>query len=78
MARSWTPAIDDETLYKLAGLTGVGWTASLLGFLGTMIGYGNGIVSRLLIGPRSLLYVGVALFLTTLGLDRLAKSIPDS
>lgn len=74
---AWTPTVDDDSLHKLAGLTGFGWTASFLGFLGTLAGYGTGLVSRLMMGPQSLLYLGVALFLTTLGLDRLANKLRE-
>lgn len=74
---SWTPNLDDDFLHKLAGLTGFGWTASFLGFLGTLSGYGTGLISRLMMGPRSLLYLGMALFLTTLGLDRLANRLRE-
>lgn len=66
-----------NVLRQLAGFTGVGWTASLLGYAAAVIGYGNGFVTRLFAGPRSLLYLGVVLFLTTLGLDRLANRLPE-
>jgi hypothetical protein len=59
-------------LDQLAGLTGLGWTASVLGFAATLVGYGNSVVLRLVSDPTSLLYTGVVLFLATLGLDRLA------
>jgi hypothetical protein len=62
-----------DLLNQLAGLTGLGWTTSTLGFLSTVVGYGNGIVSRLVIEPQSLLYLGGMFFLATLGLDRLVK-----
>ena len=78
MALPWISSIDGDSLHQLAGFTGFGWTASILGFLGTLVGYGNGIISRLLVGPRSLLYIAFALFLTTLGLDRLAKRLPEN
>lgn len=58
---------NEERLDQLAGLTGVGWTTSLLGYLGAAVGYGSSLVPR----PSSLLYLGGALFLATLGLDRL-------
>lgn len=58
---------NEERLDQLAGLTGVGWTTSLLGYLGAAVGYGSSLVAR----PSSLLYLGGALFLATLGLDRL-------
>lgn len=74
MASIRIPRPDGESLDNLAGITGLGWTTSTLGFLTTAIGYGNGLVSRLVTDPHSLLYVGVACFLATLGLDRLAES----
>lgn len=68
---------DGETLHQLAGFTGFGWTVSLLGFLSTVIGYGNTIVSRLVTDPHSLLYLGGVFFLATLGLDHLADEESD-
>mgnify|MGYP000141509269 CR=1 FL=1 len=65
---------DTDLVEQLAGVTGLGWTTSTLGFLGTVLGYGNGLVSRLVTEPRSFLYVGAVCFLATLGLDRVAKS----
>jgi len=65
---------DEEFLDELAGITGVGWTASTIGFLGTLAGYGNSIASYLIVGPRSLLYLGIGFFLATLGLDRLKNA----
>ena len=58
-------------LYRLAGVTGVGWTLSLLGYLSTVVGYGNSLVTRLVADPQSLLYLGSVLFVATVGLDRL-------
>ena len=57
---------NEDTLDQVAGVTGVGWTASLLGYLSTMVGYGNSLVTN----PQSLLYLGGVLFVATLGLDR--------
>lgn len=71
------PRPDREDFDQLAGFTGFGWTASTLGFISTVLGYGNGLVGRLVSDPQSFLYVGVVCFLATLGLDRLAKR-PDS
>lgn len=71
------PVPDSETLNKLAGFTGFGWTTSTLGFLSTVLGYGNGIISRLVVDPQSLLYLGAVLFAATLGLDRLKKTLSD-
>ena len=77
MALKIKPWVNRDNLDQLAGITGVGWTTSTLGFLGTAAGYGHGLVSRLLLDPQSLLYVGVVCFLATLGLDRLANALPD-
>lgn len=63
---------DSDALDQLAGITGLGWTASALGFASTLVGYGNELVLRLVTDPVSLLYAGALLFLATLGLDRLA------
>lgn len=68
-------ATELDFLDQIAGITGVGWTASLLGYLMTVIGYGNSIISRLVVEPRSLLYVGSTLFVVTLGLDRVQRMI---
>ena len=62
---------DKDLLNQLTGLTGLGWTASVLGYLSSVIGYGNGVIGRLVAEPQSLLYVGGSLFVITLGLDRL-------
>lgn len=58
-------------LYRLAGVTGVGWTLSLLGYLSTVVGYGNSLVTRIVADPQSLLYLGSVFFVATVGLDRL-------
>jgi hypothetical protein len=62
-------------LDQLAGLTGLGWTASVLGYLGSVIGFGNSIISRLVADPISLLYLGGVLLVATVGLDRLQNSL---
>lgn len=67
--------VDKDLLNQISGLTGMGWTASVLGYLSTVMGYGNGLVSRLVAEPQSLLYVGGSFFLLTLGLDRLQSKI---
>lgn len=77
MVRKWLSSLDGEALEQLAGVAGVGWTASILGYLSLLVGYGNGLVSRLVAEPRALLYVGLACFLATLGLDRLADRLPE-
>ncbi|WP_435065589.1 hypothetical protein [Halobaculum sp. EA56] len=58
---------NENALDQVAGITGFGWTASALGYLGTVIGYSNTLVTN----PQSLLYLGGTLFIATLGLDRL-------
>ena len=77
MALNRIPRLDGETLDQLAGITGLGWTTAFLGFLSPILGYGNGLVGRLVVDPTSLLYVGVVCLLATLGLDRLAESMTD-
>lgn len=71
---SWSK---EQALENLTGLTGLGWTTSLLAFFSTVLGFGSGIVTRLVTTPQSLLYFGVALFLATLGLDRLNRRISE-
>ena len=66
-----------DAIDNLAGITGFGWTASLLGFLGSVLGYGNWLISRLVTEPQSLLYVGLVCFLATVGLDRLANRLSE-
>lgn len=58
---------NDDVIDRIAAITGFGWTTSLLAFLGTVIGYGGGLVA----GQRLLLYLGIVLFVVTLSLDRL-------
>ena len=66
--------LDADSLDQLGGVTGVGWTVSLLGYLTTVIGYGNALISRLIGDPQSFLYVGSDLFVATLGLNRLQST----
>lgn len=68
---------EGERLDQLAGFTGLGWTGSVLGYLVTVVGYGNTLVTRLVVDPKSLLYVGCALFLATFGLDRLQNQLTN-
>jgi len=68
---------DGDVLDQLAGITGLGWTMSVLGFLSTALGYGNWLVARLVTAPQSLLYLGAVLFVVTLGLDRLKETLTD-
>lgn len=69
---------DEQVLDELAGITGLGWTASVLGALGSLAGYGNSIFSTLAVGPLSLLSLGIACFLATLGLDRLRRNAVET
>jgi len=73
------PAIlsNEQFLHELAGLTGLGWTASMLGFLGSLIWYGNDVRPALPIGPRTLLGLGICFFLATQLLDRLRMAGAD-
>lgn len=64
--------LSDDEMDRLAGLTGLGWTSSLLLYLAAVIGTGSGVVTGLVTDPRTLLYVGAVLFVLTVGLDRLA------
>jgi hypothetical protein len=77
MSQQQLPSVRSETVDQIAGITGIGWTVSVLGFLSTVFGYGNVIVARVVADPFSLLYLGGVLFLTTLGLDRLERRLSD-
>ncbi|WP_440988908.1 hypothetical protein [Haloarchaeobius baliensis] len=61
----------------MAGVTGLGWTVSILAYLSTLLGYGNAAVARLVGSPRALLYLGGGLLVATLGLDRLQRRGTD-
>lgn len=63
-------ATNEDALDQVAGLTGFGWTASLLGYLSAVVGYSNTLITN----PQSLLYLGGVLFVVTLGLDRLKNT----
>lgn len=63
---------DTDVLYQLAGVTGLGWTVLILGYLGTVIGHGHGHLPA----PRSLLYPAAVLFVATVFLDRLQRGLP--
>lgn len=69
------PHPDKEALTQIAGITGLGWTISILGFLSTVVGYGASLVTRFVTDPQSLLYLGAVFFLATVGLDRLADAL---
>jgi hypothetical protein len=71
MSLKRTVLSEDGVLDTVAGITGLGWTGSVLGYLGTVVGYGG------LGNPQSLLYLGGALFVTTFGLDRLRTALSD-
>ncbi|WP_096388828.1 hypothetical protein [Halopenitus persicus] len=71
------PTSDGKLLDQIAGITGLGWTASVLGYLATVLGYGNVLVTRLAVDPKSFLYVGASLFVATFGLDRLRRRITN-
>lgn len=70
MVLSQLLASDADRLDQIAGITGLGWTGSVLSYLVVAVGYGNGLVSRLAVDPQSLLYLGGVLLVTTLGIDR--------
>ena len=65
---------NEDTLEQVAGLTGFGWTTSVLGYLSVLAGYSNTLVTS----PQSLLYLGGILFVTTLGLDQLRERLSNS
>jgi hypothetical protein len=64
---------DEDTLSQVAGITGLGWTASLLGYLSIVLGHGSSLVTN----PLSLLYLGGILLVATLGLDQLKSTVSD-
>ena len=70
-----TPSRD--LLHQLGGVTGLGWTASIIGYVSTFFGIGTVYFTRIAADPHSFLYTGVILFLATLGLDRLAERRND-
>lgn len=65
--------MNEDALDQVAGLTGFGWTASLLGYVSSVIGYSTVFVTN----PQSLLYLGGVLFVATLGLDRLTEMLSN-
>lgn len=60
---------DADAVYQLAGLTGVGWTASILAYACTVLGYWNWLPVPRIGEPELLLYLAGSLFLATVGLD---------
>lgn len=77
MPHELTPTSKGELLDQLAGLTGIGWTVSMLGFLSAVVDYGDWDVARLGADPEVLLVVGGLLFATTVGLDRLRRTVDE-
>jgi hypothetical protein len=71
MNENETTSTEQGRMYQMAGVTGLGWTVSILAYLSTLLGYGNVVVARLVGSPRALLYLGGGLLVATLGLDRL-------
>jgi hypothetical protein len=65
---------DIDLLDQFAGITGLGWTVSILAYLGAVLGYGTSIIARFVGDPQLLLYLGCVCLLTTVGLDRLRPS----
>ena len=70
-------SLDRETLYQLAGVTGLGWTTSVISYASTVASTDNGYVARLVADPQSFLYAGGVLFLATFGLDKLANRLDE-
>lgn len=62
---------NQDTLNQVAGITGLGWTTSLLGYLFVVIGYSNTFVTN----SQSLLSLGCVCFVATFGLDRLVDTL---
>jgi hypothetical protein len=58
-------------LHTVAGITGVGWTGSMPGYLETAVGYGSPG------DPQSVLYLGGVLFVATVGFDRLRRALSE-
>lgn len=69
---------DDAVLHELAGITGVGWTASSLGFIGSLVWYGNAPGPSQPLGSWVLLAVAIGCFVTTVGLDAFRSVISDA
>ena len=69
--------LSPDNLHRLGGVTGLGWTTSILGYLTTYFGVGSTYATRLFTDPHSFLYAGGLFFLATLGIDRLARSNTD-
>lgn len=67
-------ASNPDQLAQLAGVTGVGWTVSALGYLATVLGFGGSHVTWLPLGAQPLLYLAGACLVATLGLDRLRET----
>ena len=63
-----------QSLRTLGAVTGLGWTGSLLGYIGAVAGFGRDLIVGLVTEPHVLLYTSLALLAVTLGLDKLAAS----
>jgi hypothetical protein len=74
---SLTQSVSNDLLYQLGGITGLGWTASLLAYIWATIGPADGLGGPIAIDPRILLVLGVVFFVVTVGLDRLQTSVAD-
>ena len=68
---------DEQFLHELAGITGLGWTVSTLGFIGSLIWYGDVPGGSDPLESRALLYVGICCFVATVGLDALRTVVDD-
>jgi hypothetical protein len=66
--------MDEDTLNQVAGITGLGWTASILGYLSSLIGSSTTLITN----SQLLLYLGGVFFVTTLGLDRLKNKLSST
>ncbi|AGN02287.1 hypothetical protein L593_11720 [Salinarchaeum sp. Harcht-Bsk1] len=69
---------DEQFLHELAGITGLGWTASTLGFIGSLIWYGDAPGGSHPLESRVLLYLGICCFVATIGLDALRTVLDDA
>lgn len=68
---------DPDVIDQLAGFTGFCWTASVLVYLATVLGFGGGLVPRFIVEPPLLLVLGCAFLIATIGLDELHRTRTD-
>jgi hypothetical protein len=68
----------EDALDQLDGITGLGWTAALIGYLVSLIDLGGSVLTEVVPDTASLLSLGGVLFAPTLGLDRLNRSAAES